>query len=144
VVRHHRWFAIVGDVFYDAAMEFSRHLNQGLRLLGMNEWSLSAFAKRHVKIAVNVVSNFEDAVADACRRRGYDGIVAGHIHHAEIRGIEDIEYHNCGDWVESCTALAENHDGHIQILRWPPVSDQDDGVQFGGEKRDAIVVAASR
>ncbi|TAM12469.1 MAG: UDP-2,3-diacylglucosamine diphosphatase [Nevskiaceae bacterium] len=123
IVRHHRWLAVVGDVIYDASMEFSRRLNKSLRLLGMKEWSLSAFAKRHVKIAVNVVSNFEDAVATECRRRDYDGIVSGHIHHAEIRDIAGIQYHNCGDWVENCTALVENERGDIEILRWPPAAD---------------------
>ena len=25
---------------------------------------------------------------------------------------------NCGDWVESCTAIAENHDGTFEIITW--------------------------
>jgi hypothetical protein len=25
---------------------------------------------------------------------------------------------NCGDWVESCTALAEHADGRFEIITW--------------------------
>jgi len=84
----------------------------------MRYWSLSAFAKQHVKTAVNVVSTFEESVARECKRRKLDGVVCGHIHHAEIRDIDGVTYLNCGDWVESCTALAEDENGQINIIRW--------------------------
>ena len=92
--------------------------NRGRSLLGMRYWSLSAFAKQRVKAAVNVVSTYEESVARECQRRGLDGVVCGHIHHAEISQRHGVTYHNCGDWVESCTALAEDHNGQIRILRW--------------------------
>jgi hypothetical protein len=57
-------------------------------------------------------------VADEARRRGVDGVVCGHIHHAELRKISDILYCNSGDWVESCTALVEHFDGRLEILHW--------------------------
>ena len=47
-----------------------------------------------------------------------DGIICGHIHKAEIRYINNIEYLNCGDWVESCTALVETYDGEFEIISW--------------------------
>lgn len=117
ITRYHRWIALAGDALYENTMRFNYWLNRGRRLLGMNYWSLSAFAKQHVKTAVSVVSDFEQSLARECSRRGHDGVVCGHIHHAEIRDIGKVTYHNCGDWVESCTALAEDHDGGIQILR---------------------------
>lgn len=118
ITRYHRWVAMAGDVAYEGAMRFNYWFNRGRRALGMNYWSLSAFAKQRVKAAVNVVSLFEDSVARECQRRGLDGVVCGHIHHAEIAERHGVTYHNCGDWVESCTALAEDHNGRIQILRW--------------------------
>ena len=42
--------------------------------------------------------------------------MAGHIHHAEIRMVDDILYMNDGDFVESKTALAEKHDGSFVLL----------------------------
>jgi UDP-2,3-diacylglucosamine pyrophosphatase LpxH len=116
ITRHHRWLALAGDAVYTATMTVSRVLNRVRARAGLDYWSLAAFAKRHVKTAVNIVSNFESSVAHECRRRRFDGVVCGHIHHAEVRDIDGITYHNCGDWVDSCTALAEDYNGHIRIL----------------------------
>jgi UDP-2,3-diacylglucosamine pyrophosphatase LpxH len=58
------------------------------------------------------------AVAREARKRGADGVVCGHIHHAELRLIDGILYANDGDWVESLTALVEHADGRLEILDW--------------------------
>ncbi|AXQ30789.1 UDP-2,3-diacylglucosamine diphosphatase [Solimonas sp. K1W22B-7] len=118
ITRYHKWIAMAGDALYENTMRFNYWFNRGRSLLGMRYWSLSAFAKQHVKTAVSVVSTFEDSLAHECRRRKLDGVVCGHIHHAEARKIEGVDYYNCGDWVESCTALAEDQNGNISILRW--------------------------
>jgi len=52
------------------------------------------------------------------RREGYDGVLCGHIHIPELRRLGRHIYANCGDWVESCSALAERPDGRLEILRW--------------------------
>ena len=118
ITRYHRWIAHAGDLAYELTMHANHRLNQLRRVLGMRYWSLSAFAKKSVKNAVNIVSEFEQSVAHECRRRGLDGVVCGHIHHAEIRSIDGVQYHNSGDWVESCTALAEDFNGRIRVIRW--------------------------
>jgi UDP-2,3-diacylglucosamine pyrophosphatase LpxH len=118
ITRYHAWIALAGDAAYETAMRVNYWFNRGRRALGMNYWSLSAFAKQRVKAAVNVVSTFEESVARECQRRGLDGVVCGHIHHAEITEHHGVTYHNCGDWVESCTALVEDFNGQIRILRW--------------------------
>lgn len=81
-------------------------------------WSLSAHLKRKVKNAVQYVCNYEEALAREALDRGLDGIVCGHIHCAEIRQIGPITYYNDGDWVESCTALTEDAQGHMAIVDW--------------------------
>ncbi|HZP11512.1 MAG TPA: UDP-2,3-diacylglucosamine diphosphatase [Nevskiaceae bacterium] len=118
ITRYHRWLALAGDSIYEATMSLNFWFNRARRLLGMRYWSLSQYAKQRVKTAVNIVSSFEDSLARECRRRDLDGVICGHIHHAEIRKIQGVTYHNCGDWVESCTALAEDFNGRIQVLRW--------------------------
>jgi len=118
ITRYHKWIALAGDALYNGTMRFNYWFNRGRALLGMRYWSLSAFAKQHVKTAVSVVSTFEESLAHECRRRKLDGVVCGHIHHAEARDIEGVRYYNCGDWVESCTALVEDQNGHIQVLNW--------------------------
>jgi UDP-2,3-diacylglucosamine pyrophosphatase LpxH len=86
--------------------------------MGLGYWSLSAFLKVKVKNALQFIERFEEAVAEEARRRGADGVICGHIHKAEMRQIGDILYVNDGDWVESCTALAEHEDGRLEIIEW--------------------------
>ncbi|SHH15073.1 UDP-2,3-diacylglucosamine pyrophosphatase LpxH [Hydrocarboniphaga daqingensis] len=118
ITRYHRWLALAGDFAYEATMRANEVINRTRALLGMRYWSLSAFAKKSVKNAVAIISEYEDSVARECKRRELDGVVCGHIHHAEIRQLHDVTYHNCGDWVESCTALGETPDGRIEVIRW--------------------------
>lgn len=119
VVRHARWLALLGDWAYDAALWANTHVNHVRRRLGFTYWSLSQWAKLRVKDAVNFIGEFEAALVTEARRQGVDGIICGHIHHAAIHDRLGIRYMNCGDWVESCTALAETYDGRFEIIRWP-------------------------
>jgi len=142
ITRYHRWIALVGDLAYEVTMQANDHLNRLRRLLGMRYWSLSAFAKKSVKNAVNIVSEFEQSVAHECRRRGLDGVVCGHIHHAEIRDIEGVQYLNSGDWVESCTALAEDFNGRIEVIRWVQIDHLHESPKVTPLKRPAAKKAA--
>jgi UDP-2,3-diacylglucosamine pyrophosphatase LpxH len=118
VVRYARWLAFLGDRAYNSALAANHWINVARRTLGLNYWSLSAYLKQRVKNAVEYISRFEQAVAEAAARRGVDGVVCGHIHHADIRDIAGVTYCNDGDWVESCTALVEHGDGRLDVLRW--------------------------
>ena len=118
MVQHARWLALLGDKLYDAALELNRHFNSLRARLGLPYWSLSRYLKLRVKRAVSFISDFESALAREARRRGVDGVVCGHIHHAELRTIDGMLYANDGDWVESLTALVEDLDGTLQILDW--------------------------
>ena len=119
ITRYHRWIAMAGDAAYNGLMQANRYFNLARRRIGLPYFSLSAYAKQKVKSAVNIVTEFEESVARECERRDLDGAICGHIHHAEIRDIDGVTYHNCGDWVESCTALVEDHNGTISIVHWP-------------------------
>jgi UDP-2,3-diacylglucosamine pyrophosphatase LpxH len=118
VIQCAKWLAHVGDSLYELTLKLNRHLNSLRARLGLPYWSLSKFLKRSVKRAVSYVSDFEDAVAREARRRLVDGVVCGHIHHAEMREIDGLLYCNDGDWVESLTALVEHRDGTLEILDW--------------------------
>lgn len=117
ITRYHALIARTGDTLYELTMRANGWLNRARHRLGLPYFSLSAYAKQRVKAAVHVISDFEQSVAQECQRRRFDGVICGHIHHAEIRDIGSVTYHNCGDWVESCTALAEHPDGRIEVLR---------------------------
>jgi UDP-2,3-diacylglucosamine pyrophosphatase LpxH len=118
VVRYARWLAYLGDWAYDVAIRLNHVFNVARRRLGYPYWSLSAWLKFKVKNAVQFISEFAGAIASEGERRGVDGVVCGHIHHAEIRMIGDVLYCNDGDWVESCSALVEHFDGRLEIVRW--------------------------
>lgn len=119
VTRYHRWLAVLGDVGYTWLVHANGWLSWLRRKLGIaGYWSLAGYAKRKVKVAVSFVGDFEGSVARAVRERGLDGVICGHIHVAAMRDIEGIRYVNCGDWVDSCTAIVEHHDGQLELIHW--------------------------
>ena len=124
VVKHARWLAYLGDWAYTFALWSNLWLNKIRRKLGFTYWSLSAWAKLKVKNAVNFIGAFEAALVEAARRHNADGVVCGHIHHPLIRDIDGITYVNIGDFVESCTAVAEHDDGRLEILHWQMTSEE--------------------
>jgi UDP-2,3-diacylglucosamine pyrophosphatase LpxH len=118
VIRHARWLALLGDKAYDAAIWLNTHFNAVRRTFGLTYWSLSQWAKLKVKNAVSFIGEYEQTIAAEARRRGLDGVICGHIHHAVIRDQPGFCYMNCGDWIESCTALVEHFDGAFEIITW--------------------------
>src|SRR5262249_49530540 len=150
VVTQARWLALIGGKAYDWAIGANRLFNAVRRRLGFPYWSLSQWLKLKVKNAVNFISEFEKTLVAEARRREVDGVICGHIHHAAIREDIGVRYINCGDWVESCTAIAEHADGRFEIItwttdvRWPMpatgASDEDEeeiGAAAGGRRLDA-------
>jgi UDP-2,3-diacylglucosamine pyrophosphatase LpxH len=121
VVMHARWLALIGDWAYEAALVLNSRINFLRRKLGLTYWSFSAWAKLRVKKAVNFISAFEETLSGEARRQSADGVICGHIHHAVIRDIGGVSYMNCGDWVESNTALVERLDGEFEIIEWTEI-----------------------
>jgi UDP-2,3-diacylglucosamine pyrophosphatase LpxH len=120
VIQCARWLAIMGDHAYEFMLRLNHYLNSLRARLGLPYWSLSKFLKLKVKRAVAYVNDFEDAVAREARKLGVQGVVCGHIHHAEMRWIDDVLYCNDGDWVESLTALVEQEDGSLAVFDGHP------------------------
>ena len=118
VVKYAKWLAYVGDNLYELALRLNRHLNRVRARMGLPYWSLSAFLKSKVKKALNFIADFEKALAHEAHKRGYQGVVCGHIHRAEIRMIDGVLYCNDGDWVESRSALVEHVDGRLELIYW--------------------------
>ncbi|HEV8196023.1 MAG TPA: UDP-2,3-diacylglucosamine diphosphatase [Gemmatimonadales bacterium] len=108
----------VGSRLYDWILDLNLWLNRLRRRLGLGYWSLSAYLKQRAKRAVQYVSRYETAMVHYAESKGVDGVICGHIHRAEMRRIGNLEYLNCGDWVESCTALVEDHTGHFSLIRF--------------------------
>jgi UDP-2,3-diacylglucosamine pyrophosphatase LpxH len=122
VIQLAKWLAYLGDYMYELTLKLNRYLNHLRAKFGLPYWSLSAYLKFKVKKAVSFINDFEVAVASQAAKHGFQGVVCGHIHHAEIRNINGILYCNDGDWVESLTTLVEHADGRLEILSFDEVN----------------------
>ena len=152
VTRYHRWLAILGDQAYDVLVRLNLWLSwvrRRLRIPGY--WSLAGYAKRKVKTAVSFIFDFEDSLLRYARERGLDGVVCGHIHAASLRDQDGVCYVNCGDWVDSCTAIVEHHDGRLELVHWRgsgtstlPAEDGGMGQHDADPDRDGEVQAQPR
>lgn len=110
-----KWLMHIGDNLYNIMIWINMHFNYLRVSLGLPYWSLSGWLKNNTKQAVKYIQNYEYHVAEYCKTGGYDGIICGHIHNAEIKNILDVEYMNDGDWVDSGTALLEHEDGTFEV-----------------------------
>ena len=144
VTLHHRWVALLGDAAYEFLVRVNLVLSWVRRHLKIpGYWSLAGYAKRKVKKAVNFICDFEESVVQSVAERGLDGVICGHIHWAELRQINGYTYANCGDWVDSCTAIVEHADGQLEVVRWgnrAPATERD--LLPGDARTDEIPVEA--
>jgi UDP-2,3-diacylglucosamine pyrophosphatase LpxH len=124
IVKHSRLLANLGSWAYEKLLSLNHVVNRFRNLFNMSYWSLAAFLKHKVKNAVSYIGSFEEALAQFAQERGVDGVVCGHIHHAEIRDIDGVLYCNDGDWVESCTAMFEHPNGELEMVYWTAQQDQ--------------------
>ncbi|MDQ6950270.1 MAG: UDP-2,3-diacylglucosamine diphosphatase [Mariprofundales bacterium] len=119
VTRYHRSVAVLGDMAYTMLVRINIFLSWFRRVFHISGyWSLAGYAKRRMKTALQFVFDFEGAVIHAARERNLDGVICGHIHWAAIREVDGLTYVNCGDWVDSCTAIVEHFDGRLELIEW--------------------------
>jgi len=124
ITRLSPWLAFLGDKAYDFVLELNTKYNWLRHKLGFGYFSLSKYLKHRVKKAVDFMFQFEKTITDYARKRNFDGVICGHIHHAEIKEINGILYMNDGDWVESMSALVEHHTGEWEIIFWKKDRDE--------------------
>ena len=137
ITRLAPWLSILGDKAYDFVLALNSRFNWFRHRLGFGYWSISLYLKQRVKRAVDFMFHFEKNLAGYCKKKGFDGVICGHIHKAEIKEIDGVVYMNDGDWVESCTALVEHHDGRWEIITWTEENDDgmDDDIDSSPPKR---------
>lgn len=118
VVFNKKWLVVIGDVAYDSLLKVNVWFNRARSILGMGHWSLSSYIKNKVRNAFSIISNYETTLVNECKKRELDGVICGHIHHPKVKEIDGVQYANCGDWVESCSAMVEDKQGHLEIIQW--------------------------
>jgi hypothetical protein len=117
VINKMKWLAHFGSWAYDVLIYINIAVVKIRNLFNLPHWSLSAWAKYKVKKAVNFIGDYEENLASYAMSKGAQGIICGHIHHPNLRDVDGITYVNCGDWVETCSAIVEHMDGTMEIVR---------------------------
>jgi len=114
-----KWLAVLGDYGYDVLLNLNLVLSKIFKIFKIKtKWSLSKYIKDNVKKSVNFINDYENVLSTYAKKNDYEGIICGHIHKAEMKEIDNIQYLNCGDWVESCTAIVENMNGTWELIHW--------------------------
>ena len=108
----------LGAGMYDGLLSLDNFSNRVISRFNIPRLSITGFAKRQTRAAVNYILKFEGLLSEHARANRYDGVICGHIHTPEIKNIGETRYMNCGDWVENCSALVEHHDGTWELIRW--------------------------
>jgi len=139
VVQNIGWLAHVGDIGYRLLLRCNGPINFARQLLGLDHWSLSAYVKSEVKNVVSFIGKFEESVVRYAEDCDVDGVLCGHIHTAARRKIGGIEYFNTGDWVETCSAVVEHHDGRMEIIR---VNSSKPSIDLSQEQGSSVTVQA--
>ena len=119
-----KWLAYLGDVGYTFLLWVNKFYNQYRTWRGLPYYSLSQQIKSRIKQAVSYISDYEQKLTELARARSCDGVICGHIHQPAIHNIDGIIYMNSGDWVESLSALVEDHSGNWSLLYY--TADLDD------------------
>lgn len=131
VVQNVKWLAFAGDAGYQFLLSLNPAINFFRRRFGLGYWSLSAYAKKRVKDAVSFIGRFEEEIVRYARKFSVDAVLCGHIHSAAIRQLGDITYYNCGDWVETCSALVEHENGVIEMINHSPFTPRHNATELG-------------
>ncbi len=121
VMKYAPWLSKVGAIAYNLLLRLNNLVNFIRNIFGKEKWSLAKFLKNKVKNAVKYIGDYEKTVSSYGKKKNVDGIICGHIHKASNQNFDGVNYLNCGDWVENCTALVEHLDGKMEIIKWDEI-----------------------
>ena len=114
---NHSWLTrVIGDHGYELLLFINRWSDRLRKVMGKPYFSLAGLIKSNIKGAKAAIATYEKEALAEAKRRGYDGVVCGHIHYPALREENGLRYANCGDWIENCTALVEDHQGCMRLL----------------------------
>jgi UDP-2,3-diacylglucosamine pyrophosphatase LpxH len=106
----------VADALVEALGSVARLTNRVRRAVGLPYFPLASRLRHAVQHLIPHVARFEAAAAAEARRLGAHGVICGHLHLAAMKPVDGALYCNTGDWVDSCTAIREDHAGRLALL----------------------------
>jgi len=113
-----RWMAYIGDYLYYRILWIDRQINRIRRYFRISHWSLAYYIKKRTRFAIEAIGNFKNVMIEDAKNRGFDGVIAGHVHIPGDETINGIRYLNDGDWVENCSYLVETDSGSLELRYW--------------------------
>ena len=116
LTRHLSYLYHIGDIGYDILLFVNKWTNIIRRKLNLRYWSLSKLCKAKVKQAVNYINNFEHHLVHYAHQKSCEGVITGHIHSPCVKQLDGLMYYNCGDWIDSCSAIIEHHGGQMELI----------------------------
>lgn len=118
ITSNMKWIALLGDIGYTFLLWVNKLYNDRRTKKGLPYYSLSQKIKSKVKSAVSYIDKYEKQLVSLTQAKKCHGIICGHIHQPAIKVINEVQYLNSGDWVESLTALVEDDFGHWKIINY--------------------------
>lgn len=109
---------LLGDLGYDVLLWLNRVCAFWRRRLKLPYWSLAGYIKRQVPQANAAIRRYRQAALHAARLAQCDGVILGHIHQPECLQIDGMLYLNTGDFVDSCSFIAETYSGELELMHW--------------------------
>lgn len=119
ITRYHTWLSFLADYAYNILIALNKWIHKFRMMIGYKSyWSLSYIVKHKVKQGVEAMMNYKSAITHYCKMKKYDGVICGHSHFAEDKEIDGVRFLNCGDWVDSCSAVVETNEGELKLIYW--------------------------
>jgi len=118
LMKHYRAVEFFGDFVYETLLWINQKYDQVRRKYNLRRFSLITFLKKRIRLVKKYMKIFEETLTKEASVRGMDGVICGHIHKATSKKVNNIDFWNCGDWVDSCTAIVETHNGEMCIVHW--------------------------
>jgi UDP-2,3-diacylglucosamine pyrophosphatase LpxH len=129
IIHHSPWLAKFGAAAYGYLTAINRILNSILRAFGGKDMILYKSMKYRISKEQKVLTNFEQAIANAAFSKNIDLVICGHTHipadKTSTSENRTVRYINCGDWVENYTA-AECIDGVWKLNYCLPDSEDEE------------------
>ncbi len=107
----------LGSWLYGFILNLNSIYNQIRLGFGLEYHSLSHKIKTNVKESLAYATQYQNSLVFETRKQQVNGVICGHSHFPIITSVDDIEYYNCGCWVEMATCIVEHMDGRFELIR---------------------------
>jgi UDP-2,3-diacylglucosamine pyrophosphatase LpxH len=120
--RGRRYLVIHGDCFDYVASRWPWLAKLGNHAAKFLHHCTPLWFAHSLMVTVNLLvigrDRFKAARERLVDKAKVDGLICGHTHEPKIEykweGL--VDYANCGDWVDSCSCVVEDHDGTLQLV----------------------------